>query len=275
MTELFAEGIGLTGDDLLTAAPLYITGDVYYVSSAGDDGWNGTAEDTPFLTLAAAIAVANDGDNIIILSGYTETRTTKLDITQNDLTIVGVGSASGVPTVAFSHNAAENAGVSLTGDRILLANVTFKPATQANTSGRLQVVGNNCTLRNVRVECGQHDAVALYLAPVAEGDGDRPGVTLDGVTVVSTATTTATRPTLGATLATAANTGRLDMSGVVLDNGTVGFTTCAFSMAASSSVHVRCTDLSLLRGADIILQSGNTGYVHPATVTGGGRVRWS
>ena len=45
--------------------------------------------------------------------------------------------------------------------------------------------------------------------------------------------------------------------------------------AAGGTQHVRCMDLSLLRGADIVLQSGNTGYVFSTTVTGGGRVRWA
>src|SRR5688572_8640882 len=103
----FPSGIGAsTGDSLLTAANLHITGDVWYVDSAtGVDGASlGKQRLAPLDTLAQAVTNASDGDAIVFLAGHTETLTAVQTISKKLLLAsegAGIGSMA-----AFTRNIA-------------------------------------------------------------------------------------------------------------------------------------------------------------------------
>jgi hypothetical protein len=64
------------------------------------------------------------------------------------------------------------------------------------------------------------------------------------------------------------------MSGMVFDGGSVGFDTYAFQ-GDQAVTRLVGENISLLRGADVLLASSTVGYVGVSTATGGARVNWT
>src|SRR5689334_19357234 len=104
---IYPNGVGgSTGASLATAAPLYASGQVWYVSSTtGVDGASPAGLDRvkPLATLAQAYTNAAAGDFIVCLSGHVETLTSAQTIGKADIKLVGEGTGSSRPR--FTRNA--------------------------------------------------------------------------------------------------------------------------------------------------------------------------
>lgn len=77
---------------LLPAGTIPVTaaeGTAYYVSSSGSDANDGTSEDKPFLTLAKAVDVAEDGSTIYVMTDLTMTQCARFY--DKSLTITSLG----------------------------------------------------------------------------------------------------------------------------------------------------------------------------------------
>lgn len=265
----------ILGDTLAIGEPLYVSGDVWFVNSAtGTDAASpaGKDKEKPLAGLAQAITNAAAGDLILLAAGHTQTLTAAIAVSKQ-LFIVGGGSSGGSPTVSFTMNssAADTFTISAAGCDI--RNIKFPESSQTNagTSGAKVVVSNVAGTRIVgcRFEMGAKDNYAGVMLVTSGAD-----TRLSDCTFISTATSTATRPSRGV------NTNSLALSdfevtNCVFSDGTVGFANGAFDGSGGIMTRFRGINNSLLLGADMKMNSSSTGYLVGTTTTGAARVDWT
>lgn len=272
MANVYPNGIGGdTGAALALAEPLYVSGAVWYVqSTTGTDAATpaGRNREKPLATLAQAITNAADNDIIVCLSAHAETLTGLVTISKK-LTIIGEGSAAGVPTVVFTPNAAAASLFSITATNVELHNLKIAAQSQANSATKITCNQVGFVMDGCYVECGAlDDAAALTLASGADQARVR------NTTFISTGTLTSAQPE--SALKTSAAIADLTLEGVVFSSGTVGWSNYfAWDSSAAAVTRLRCSDLSLLLGADVKLHASSTGRLHIGTSTGGSRVEWN
>lgn len=268
-----ANGIGGSlGDALVTAKPLLMTGKIWYVyNTTGVDGASplGLERSAPLATLAQAHTNAADGDLIVCLSGHAETLSSVLTVSKR-VCIVGEGTASGIPTVTLTLGGAANNIFTLTGVRVQLRNLKFKPRTAAATGSYISTATANHYIKGCYFEMDENsDGPGVLLASGANL------LHFENCTWISTETTLAQKPD-SAFRNSAALTG-LRMFGCVFDGGTVGFATSAgnpwaFDGNAGAITDFHFENLSLLRGADMRIDPSSVGYVNVQTSSGSVRV---
>lgn len=259
---------GDTGDTLGTCAPLSFSGNVWFVNSAtGDNAYNGGSEQAPKSTLAGAYAAAAAGDIIVLMDGHTETLTTTLTIALAGLTIVGLGSSGGYPTVKFHVNSVTTL-FSVTAAGVTIRNIWMEANQQEDTSARISVAGANFKLLSCYIACDQYDGgSAVTLA--AGADSAR----LEDVRFVNTATSNISQPATAMLVGGAISD--LWLIGVVFDAGTAGFANFyAADLSTAAITRIRGENVTLKNGADIRLHASTTGYFNAQTVTGAGKVFW-
>lgn len=273
--KLWPNGIGgLLGDTLVTTKPLYLSGDVWFVNSTGGvDGASPAGKDRqkPLATLAQAQTNSANGDIVVLMDGHTETFTVALAITKN-LAIIGEGSSGGVPTVQLKMNAAAQCTLVLTALGTILANVKFPASLQSNSGsaanqGKVHLTGSSTQVRGCYFEESALDQ--LPAITIASGLAD---IRLENTSIISTATTVATRPTYG--IYVGGPTTDVDLVGLVLSDGAVGFSGAAWDSTINAVTRLRAMGLSLLLGADMKLHASTVGWIAPPTVTGGGGISW-
>lgn len=273
--KLWPNGIGgSTGDVLATTKPLYLSGDVWFVNSTGGvDGVSPAGKDRqkPLATLAQAQTNGAAGDIVVLMDGHTETFTVTLAITKA-LCIVGEGSASGVPTAQLKINAAAASCLNVATTGVQLRNIKFPASVQSNTgsggsTGKIAVAGASCGIIGCYIEQSGLD----QLAGISYANG-MTNERIENTTVISTATAVATRPTYGIFhIGTVAD---LDIVGLVLSDGQVGFSGAAWDGSAGAVTRLRAQGVSLLLGADVKLHASTLGWLAPPTVTSGAVVSW-
>lgn len=267
-------GIGeVLGDPLVVVKPFSSTGDVWYVNSAtGTDGAAPAGKDRekPLQTLGQALTNAAANDLVVLEDGHTEVLAAAITISKS-LTILGGGFSSGKPTVKFTMNSAGADTFILTAAGIWIGNIYFPPSQQSNggTNGAkvYSTTATNVTIRNCYFEMGANDG----LAGIGFNAAGSP-IRIRNTTIVSTATSSASRPLSGVIAGGAA--ADVEVDGLVLDDGTVGFQSAAWSCAAQTFTRLRVENLSLLRGAKFLQGSATTGFLAPPITTGGARVNW-
>lgn len=271
MTTIYNNGIGdALGDRLATCKPLQMSGNVWYVANGGFDatGTAGQNRERPLATLGQANTNAADYDVIVLMDGYTEVRTGALSFTKK-LTIVGAGSAGGKPTVKLGNNSTSSMFVINNTSLLDLRNIWFTPNEQDNSGVRLNVVTGSTgfRMRGCYVECGSHDQGAALQLGVASH------VSLIDTTFISVATDSAAQPATAVALVNTVTD--MIMDGVTFSSGTMGFSNYrAFDGSAAAITGLKAGNISLLLGADVLLNSGSVGYVNVGTCTGGSRVDW-
>lgn len=255
-----------TGDELVSEAPLMVSGTVYYVDSAsGSDSNAGTREDIPFSTLGAAVSAASAHDVIVLLPTHDEVLTAGLTVAAAGVTIVGAGSASGVPSPTLTMNGAATL-LTLSGAGCNLFGVKFEANQQANSNPTVAVSGNDCYVRGCYWELSQHDN-----GPGLSLTAGLAGFRIENSTFKSTATSVANRPVTG--FRANVSSSYLVIDGVVVDAGTYGFSAYGINLATATT-GLRGEGISLLRGADVFIEPTSTGYFNVATSSGGAQVVW-
>lgn len=279
-----------TGDTLLADNPLYVARETYYVSPTGNDANTGLRREDALatldraLTLLAATGYEYFGGIIMLCEGYTRTGVATLTIGINDLTIIGEGSASGVPSVSLGATIAnpDVAAYIITGKHVEFRNVRFTARGAASNQEHVRCTGHNVLFRNCRFDCGPNDTFKLGINMTVLESGERVISVIEDCTFVSAGTGLAARPSVGLLYGNTDGGGIQNETGaylsrVTFDGGAYGFSRYAMEMRATSGA-VRATDISLLRGADVALGyygGGGSigGYFHVAEATGGATVK--
>lgn len=273
--KFFSNGCGqTTGDQLSSTKPIYSTGNAWYVNSVGGVDAAGTAgqdEQKPLATIGQACANASAGDTIILMDGHTETLTVSLTIAKQ-LYIVGGGATAGIPTVSFTMNAAVQDTFVVTAAHTEIRGVRFKASAVMNDGGTYgaKVVINavtGCRIIGCYFDMGANDRAVSGVYLVAASHDTR----IENCTFVSTATGVTNRPESAIRGSTVSD---LELSGVVLSDGSYGYQNPAFNYAALVITRLRGANVSLLLGAEMVLNASTTGWIATPTVTKGGRISW-
>ena len=174
---------GIVGGIAVNTLPLTITnpGEIIWVNSTtvlAKDGAPGRtnvgAQDTitgkgtykrPFATIAQGLsfAVANRGDIVLVMPGYTENVTAAdgLAFNKAGTAVVGLGRGSLKPTITV--DTVTGADVNLSADDVLIHNLRFV-SDLANVVHCLQVTGADCTVDSC--EFGTNNATDSFLTSV-------------------------------------------------------------------------------------------------------------
>lgn len=271
--KVYPNGLGETlgGDTILGQKPLWVGSSVWWVNSAtGTDAGGSAGQDRekPLATLAQALTNSGNADIIILQSGHSETLTANQNI--GIRTIMGVGTTSGKPAAQLKINSANATLLTMSGSGGQLRNIYFPAAVQSNSSvtGKIQVpASTNCLIYGCYFECGANDQMDAVQAIVSS-----TSLRIENCTFVSTATSTATRPTNGLHL-TGAITDVMVINNT-FDDGTVGFSGKAADLSGGTITRLHASGNSLLRGADVVIGSASTGFFGTGTLSGGGGVSW-
>lgn len=263
----------VTGDDVVLAKPYATPGNVWFVNSAlGTDGASPAGKDRekPLATLAQAQTNATAGDSVFLEAGHTEVYTVALTLSKQ-LFIAAGGVAGGSSPASFAINAAAQNIFNITAAGMELRNILFKASVQSNTgaasTGKVTSAVAGGQLIGCRFESSAFDLFAgLRLATGADS------WLVQNCTFISTALTTATRPTIGLQVASAIND--LILRGTAFSDGTVGYSSAAMDASAAAVTRLRLDGISALLGADILINAASTGRMAGFTATGGGRILW-
>lgn len=268
-SKFYPNGAGGTlGDQLDTCRPLITSGNVWYVSSLiGTDAASpaGQNREKPLATIAQAVTNAADEDIIVFLQGHTESLTAAQNIAKR-LQLVGEGTVSGKPGVTFNTNSAAGNLFTTSALSIEFRNIYFPEATQTNTAAKIAVGAAFCRFVGCYFELGAKDTgVGVSVA----ADGTR----FDNCTFISTATLRTAQP-LVAIKSVGVSIDNVEMNGVVVSAGTVGFSnySAVDFTSASTLLRIKALGISLLLGADMDLPAAWKGNVNVQLATGGSRV---
>jgi hypothetical protein len=259
------------GDTLALAEPLVTSDDVVYVHhTASAPDAVGTPE-RPYATLPDAVAAALESDHhtiVVMMDGHTETMA-PITISA-EMTIIGAGSSSGLPTVKISFTNGASPGLAITGDNVEFRNIWFPVRSVESLRDRIYMNGVSGTqIRGCYFEYNEND----HGSPVH--GFNTTATTMESCTFISTAAS----PPDGANEAVrfAGGTAGLVMSSCVFDGGPYGFAqgVAAIIGATGDVTGLRGLNISLLRGADIFVANAALGYFNVAVSTGSARVRWA
>lgn len=257
-------GIGETlGDQLVTGKPLFTTGSVIYVYSVtGDDLYTGLNKNAPKATLSGAHSAASNGDIIVLLDGHTEAYTAALTLSKS-VTIVGSGSATGIPTVNFRKSTAYGGHIfTITGAGLQLRNVKIRSSAASDNFVRVSVQANSVSIIGCYFEGGDNDPTAAAVQVNAAVTNLR---VLDS-TFISTATAV-NGPGPGLQLAGTSTDFRYE--GLTFDGGTHGYLNGIAYEEQDIPTRRYAEQLTFLRGADASLNaSAAQSYWQPTTTTG-------
>lgn len=266
---IYPNGVGgTTGADLATAAPLYASGTVWYVSSvSGTDAASPAGQDRvkPLATLAQAHTSASAGDVIVLLSGHTETLTAAQTFSKAGILLLGEGSGSSRPR--FTRNGDVNM-FDVTAAGVAIWNVFFVASTTASTKSRLRTAAVATLARDCYFECGANDT-----GPAFETVTGASQIRVRDTTYVSTATSVTAQPHSAIKVTNALTD--LDLDGVVLSGGTVGWSNQYAFNGAAAITRLWAIDLDLLADSDVTLATGTSGYIAVRYKTGSARVVWT
>lgn len=237
-----------------------------FVHHDGTDGGGntGTDKENPLATLGAAVAASSDNDVIILLDGHTETLSGAVGLIQG-LSVIGSGLSGGLPTVKLT-SSIENTMLTVAAAGVEIANVWFQESSLPDVGAKILVSAAGFTMRGCYFELNAQDPVA---AIQFNAGGDHASIR--STTFISTATAVASRP--GRAIRISGGISDMELEGVVINSGTVGFSEPAFD-GASAVTRLRARSCSLLLGADQELHASTVGYNNIQTATGGAQVSW-
>lgn len=271
MSVFLPNGLGAsTGADYATASPVYIrggsAGSVWYVSASGSDAANGRDRSAPLETLQAAITAATAGDTIVLMSGYSETIATQVEI-DKVLTIVGEGASSGVPSPVITEGA---------GDYALLVSANSVYIAGVKIVGRaIDCTGNDLALED------------CYFVADGEGASGVGSVVFGGSAVTaSLRDCTFVADKSGENIPGPAVDVTVGMTGLSIEGCTFRCGTADDDHFATSggeryavNIQSAATCLrgirnTLTNGADVFIHASSTGIFHVSSATGSSRVIW-
>lgn len=264
-------GLGSTlGDTLVVqAAQMWVSGDVWWVdgnNSEASDSNDGRERNAPLATLAQAVTNAADQDIIVLMDGHTETITSTIGTNTTGLQIIGEGRSDGKPTVKLTFDMASGIGLSFSAQGVSVRNIWFPAQAQANASAKINFDSSSFAFQ--LLDC--------YFEADENSDGgvevnisDANAGLISGCTFISTATDAQNAPELALSF----DNVTIFIRDTVFDNGTVGWGNYyAMENAPGSAATIYAQNISLLRGADILLDTDAVGHVHVGTATGAAKI---
>ena len=262
-------GLGISGDYLAGLPNLATTGQVWYVDSASgadDVSPRGLSPEYPLATLDQAVTNSATGDIVVLKSTHDETLTAQITMTKR-LTIVGLGSSSGVPLACLTNNVAGNNMLEYSSAPWEIRNVRFKEDGASATLAKLKL-GTDCKVDGCLFEVGDDDPQAY--AAVEMGTSSAIHIVDSTFRSVGTDATTPPGPLITSLVVTDTLIQRCTFSaGITGFYGNSGYGV----YLNATMVNLVLEDLTL-QGCDIYVASASTGRYNVVSSTGSARVEW-
>jgi hypothetical protein len=145
-------------------------GNIYYVDSgstgaADNTTRGGTTPGSAFATIDYAIGrcSGNNGDMIYVMPGHAETVTAAITLDVAGVSIIGLGSGTGRPTISCATNSIDE--MTVTAANCTIENLYFNESTGTTSrTSFINVAGAYCTIRNCHFDCGQYDLEQITVA---------------------------------------------------------------------------------------------------------------
>lgn len=269
---------GGSGDTLVASTPVYGSPLVYYVSSVtGNDANSGISQEGPKATLGAAYTAAAAGDIIVLAANHDESLTSPVTFAKQ-LTVVGAGSAGGVPTAKLRLNHATNPLLQFTANQCQVRNIYFAENAQLGTGTKVQLAAPLVGFRmfGCYFEHGDNDGYdVLALANAAA----RSVFSFRNCSWVNTQTVYAAT---GSAAVSLLDVDDVELTNCLFDGGTAGFGANNPQSIAGLALHVGASSRSpagffadgvtLLRGADVYVTVSSPEWLSGVTATGAAQV---
>lgn len=267
---LWPNGIGgSTGSELATAAPLYASGDVWYVlSTSGSDAASprGKERERPLATLAQAHTNAAAGDTIVLLSGHSETLTAAQTFNKAGLNVVGEGSGSTRPRFTRNGNVVM---FDVTAAGVTFENIYFVASASASALSRLRTAAVTTVIKNCYFECGASDT-----GPATEYITGAGQATISDTFYVSTATVVTAQPDSAIKVTNAVTD--IVLNDVTIDGDDFGWSNPFAFNGAAAITRLRANNINLLNNSDMTLATGTvTSYITVNNSSGSARIVWA
>lgn len=260
---------GTAGAALATAAPLYMSGNVWYVGPGGTDAAapRGKERIRPLATIGQALTNASAGDIIVCLQSYTESLSAVQTVSKAGLLIIGEGSGSARPTITRA-TAANFVAFDVTAAGVWIWNIKFAGSTGANTSARIQTAAAGTVVRECYIESSANDTGPGFAAVTGAGT-----LRIVDTTFISSASTPASQPESAVKVSNAISD--FDLDTVTIDGGSSGWSNPYAFDGAAAITRLRALNVDLLNDSDVTLATGTTGYMTVRNDSGSARVVWT
>lgn len=143
------------------------SGVVRWVHNSGGGAADGTSRNTPFTTLAAALAVCSAGDVVLVKNGHAETLSTSgVTWSQSGVTVVGLGNGRNRP--ALTCGAAAVTALTISGANNRLKNVRIiQSASQTKAFAMIALTGADNIIEGNVLEHGNGAGDAIICTAAA------------------------------------------------------------------------------------------------------------
>lgn len=265
---LYPNGIGgASGATLATAAPLYASGNVWYVGPSGSDAGGSRGQDRlrPLATLAQAITNASAGDIIALLSSHTQTIGSSQTIGKAGLTIISEGTGSSRATFTRSF---DGVMFDITAAGVRLVNVYFNDSTLTSTAARVKSASTSTLVSGCYFESGANDTGPALEFVTGAGQGR-----IYDTTFISVATSVASQPESAVKVTNAMSD--LDMELVRFDGGSTGWSNQFAFNGAAAITRLQALNIDMLNDSDATMATGTTGFWVVRNKSGSARVVWT
>ena len=258
---------GANGAVLASAAPIYQSGNTWYVDSfIGADAASPAGRDRarPLASLAQALTNASANDTIVFLQGHQQTLTAITTLSIAGLKLLGEGTGTNRPS--FTRNVNDEL-FDITAAGVRIENIWFPVSSTSTALGKVRTAGANTKIINCYFESGANDT-----GPAIELITGGDSCEIRDTYVVSTSTTTPPGPAITVTNAVS----DLTLDTVVIDAGSVGMGAALFAVVGTGAItRLFAENLDLLNDADVTLATGTTGIVHVRNKSGSARIVWA
>lgn len=260
---------GSSGASWATLAPVYTSGNVWFVNSVtGSDAINPRGRDrsTPLATLGQAHTNASNGDVVVLMSGHVESLAATVTLSKTGITYFGEGSGSSAPT--FTRNVNAN-GIVFSGAGAWIENLRFATDTTTALTGdrvvfsasSIKMVGCHFALSATDVASSAALLLSGALTNIYVGGGTQ--FVNDGGVAISAlgATTTLTD---------------LELDDVTFDGGDGGWGSGINALSLAAVTRLRARNVDLLNGSEFSLgTTGTIGMAHVRNRGGSARIVWT
>lgn len=264
---IYSSGVGGTsGAPLVTLAPLFTSGHIWYVHSG--TGVNaasprGRERIRPLATLQQALSNSSAGDIVVCLAGHTQTISAVVAMGQ--ISIIGEGTGSSRPK--FIRNVNDNC-FDITSAGVLLDNLYFPASSTSTAASKVRAQASNVVVRNCYFEAALNDAGGQVEIGSAASN-----CRVESTTIISTGADVSNQPDSGLRVSSAVSD--LYINGLILDGGSSGWAN-PFALSATSAItRLHGINVSLLNDSDVSFATGTTGLFHVLASTGSARVTWT
>jgi hypothetical protein len=264
----YPNGAGETsGDPLVTAAPITVSGAIWYVNSAtGSDagGARGKERIRPLATLAQAHSNASAGDIIVLAENHAEVLTSSQVFNKAGIVVASAGSGA---TRARFTRAADIEMFDITAAGVQLRNLYLAaPTVNSALKHKIRIASSGCQVIGCYIECNDNDGEESLQMVTGAGE-----ITVRDTYFVSTSTDPAAAP--NSALGVLNDMSGLHLENLVIDGGESGWDEPYAIIFTGFVTRMDAVDIDLLNDSDAFV-TGATGWWTTRNASGSARVVW-